>query len=157
MTTTPELIERPATVAPDHTATAPQAAAPEAATPQAGVRHEPAATRSVTVTPAVDIVEDAQGVTLRADLPGVAKAGLDLRVHEARLTIDARAELPDTAGLRVQHAEWHAPRYLRSFTVSPYLDTSRIDASLRDGLLTLRIPRRDEALPRKIEVGTGAA
>ncbi|AJK45723.1 Hsp20/alpha crystallin family protein [Burkholderia plantarii] len=152
MTTTPELIERPATVAPDHTATAPQAAAP-----QADVRREPAATRSVTVTPAVDIVEDAQGVTLHADLPGVSKAGLDLRVHEARLTIDAHAELPDTAGLRVQHAEWHAPRYLRSFTVSPYLDTSRIDASLRDGVLTLRIPRREEALPRKIEVGTGAA
>ncbi|QJP71200.1 Hsp20/alpha crystallin family protein [Burkholderia glumae] len=150
MTTTPELIERPAAVAPEPTAAAPQAAAPEAS-----ARREPA--RSLVVTPAVDIVEDAQGVTLRADLPGVEKAGLDLRVQDARLTIDARAELPETPGLREQHAEWHAPRYLRSFSLSPYLDTSRIDASLRDGVLTLRIARREEALPRKIEIGTGAA
>lgn len=146
MTTTPELIERPAAVAPEPTAAAPQAAAPEAS-----ARREPA--RSLVVTPAVDIVEDAQGVTLRADLPGVEKAGLDLRVQDARLTIDARAELPETPGLRVQHAEWHAPRYLRSFSLSPYLDTSRIDASLRDGVLTLRIARREEALPRKTEIG----
>ncbi|NIE86255.1 MULTISPECIES: Hsp20/alpha crystallin family protein [unclassified Burkholderia] len=142
MNTTSELIDRPAvadTAAPETT--------PASETPRRG----PA------VTPAVDIVEDSEGITLWADLPGVSKAGLDLRVHDNRLTIDAQVSLPQTEGLRVQHAEWRAPRYLRSFVVSPHFDTARIEANLRDGLLTLRIPRRAEALPRKIEVATGTA
>ncbi|WP_414449892.1 Hsp20/alpha crystallin family protein [Burkholderia sp. 22PA0099] len=141
MTTTPELIDRPAA-----DATAPA---------QPGAHDTPR--RGPSVTPSVDITEDAQGITLWADLPGVAKAGLDVRVHDGRLTIDAQADLPQTAGLRVQHAERRTPRYLRSFAVSPHFDTARIDANLRDGVLTLRIPRRAEALPRKIEIATGQA
>ncbi|WP_334016730.1 Hsp20/alpha crystallin family protein [Burkholderia gladioli] len=142
MNTTSELIDRPAVA---------DTAAPESTQASEASRRGPA------VTPAVDIVEDSEGITLWADLPGVSKAGLDLRVHDNRLTIDAQVSLPQTEGLRLQHAEWRAPRYLRSFVVSPHFDTARIEANLRDGLLTLRIPRRAEALPRKIEVATGTA
>ncbi|WP_186016815.1 Hsp20/alpha crystallin family protein [Burkholderia gladioli] len=142
MNTTSELIDRPAVA---------DTAAPESTQASEAPRRGP------TVTPAVDIVEDSEGITLWADLPGVSKAGLDLRVHDNRLTIDAQVSLPQTEGLRLQHAEWRAPRYLRSFVVSPHFDTARIEANLRDGLLTLRIPRRAEALPRKIEVATGTA
>ncbi|ATF84885.1 MULTISPECIES: Hsp20/alpha crystallin family protein [Burkholderia] len=142
MNTTSELIDRPAVA---------DTAAPESTQASEAPRRGPA------VTPAVDIVEDSEGITLWADLPGVSKAGLDLRVHDNRLTIDAQVSLPQTEGLRLQHAEWRAPRYLRSFVVSPHFDTARIEANLRDGLLTLRIPRRAEALPRKIEVATGTA
>ncbi len=138
MTTTPELIDRPAVA----DTPAPHAAAANPSQPR----------RGPTVAPAVDIAEDAHGITLWADLPGVAKEALEVRVHEGRLTIDAQAAMRQTEGLRAQHAEWRTPRYLRSFAVSPHLDTTRIEANLRDGVLTLRIPRRAEALPRKIEV-----
>lgn len=109
----------------------------------------------VTLTPAVDIYEDSQGVTLWADLPGVTKDKLDLKIHDSSLSIDAEAVVPTPANLRLQHAEVREPRFARTFTLSADFDTSRIEASLSDGVLKLAIPRRDEARPRRIEVRTG--
>src|ERR1700760_2632413 len=124
--------------------------------PSAATRtgNEPSA-RRMTVTPAVDIYEDSQGVTLWADLPGVTRDKLDVRVHDSNLAIEAEAVVPTPANLRLQHAEVREPRFARTFTLSPDFDTSKIEASLQDGVLKLTIPRRDEARPRKIEGRTG--
>lgn len=113
------------------------------------------APRRTTVTPLVDILEDAGGVTLLADLPGVQKEQLDVKVHDGNLSIEAQAMVPTPPGLRLQYAEVREPRFARSFMLSPDFDTSKIEASLQDGVLTLRIPRRDEARPRRIEVTAG--
>ena len=113
------------------------------------------ATRRITLTPAVDIYEDSQGVTLWADLPGVTKDKLDVKVHDSSLSIEAEAVVPTPANLRLQHAEVRQPHFARTFTLSPDFDTSRIEASLQDGVLKLTIPRRDEARPRRVEVRTG--
>lgn len=113
------------------------------------------AARRMTITPAVDIYEDTQGVTLWADLPGVTRDKLDVRVHDSSLVIEAEAVVPTPANLRLQHAEVREPRFTRTFTLSPDFDTSKIEASLQDGVLKLTIPRRDEARPRRIEVRTG--
>jgi HSP20 family molecular chaperone IbpA len=120
--------------------------------PQAATRA--AVDRRPTVTPAVDIVEDAHGITLWADLPGVAKENLDVKVHDGNLSIEAQATVASPAGLRLQHAEIRAPFFARAFSLSSDFDTTRIDANLQDGVLKLTIPRRDEARPRKIEVRT---
>ncbi|MPW23743.1 Hsp20 family protein [Paraburkholderia sp. CNPSo 3157] len=111
--------------------------------------------RRMTITPAVDIFEDGQAVTLWADLPGVTKDKLDIRVHDGNLSIEAEAVVPTPANLRLQHAEVREPRFARTFTLSPDFDTSKIEASLQDGVLKLTIPRREEARPRRIEVKTG--
>ncbi|SAK50705.1 heat shock protein Hsp20 [Caballeronia catudaia] len=111
--------------------------------------------RRATVTPAVDIVEDSHGITLWADLPGVPREKLDVKVHDARLTIEAEAELPVQGAVRVHHAELRAPRFARAFTVSEDFDTSKIDANLTNGVLKLTIPRREEARPRRVEVRAG--
>lgn len=110
--------------------------------------------RRMTLTPAVDIFEDSQGITLWADLPGVTKDKLDVKVHDGNLYIEAEAVVPTPAGLRLQHAEIREPRFARAFTLSADFDTSKIDANLQDGVLKLTIPRRDEARPRRIEVQT---
>ncbi|MEX3636277.1 Hsp20/alpha crystallin family protein [Paraburkholderia sp. BR14320] len=124
--------------------------------PSAVTRNESGSSaRRMTITPAVDIYEDTQGVTLWADLPGVTKEKLDVRVHDGNLTIEAEAVVPTPANLRLQHAEIREPRFARTFTLSPDFDTSKIEASLKDGVLKLTIPRRDEARPRRIEVRTG--
>lgn len=124
--------------------------------PSAVTRSESgAAARRMTITPAVDIYEDTRGVTLWADLPGVARDKLDVRVHDSSLAIEAEAVVPTPANLRLQHAEVREPRFARTFTLSPDFDTSKIEASLKDGVLKLTIPRRDEARPRRIEVRTG--
>ncbi|GJH20627.1 Hsp20/alpha crystallin family protein [Caballeronia novacaledonica] len=111
--------------------------------------------RRATVTPAVDIVEDSHGITLWADLPGVSREKLDVKVHDARLTIEAEAELPVQGAVRVHHAELRAPRFARAFTVSDDFDTAKIDADLTNGVLRLTIPRREEARPRRVEVRAG--
>lgn len=108
--------------------------------------------RRASVTPAVDIVEDSHGITLWADLPGVPREKLDVKVHDARLTIEAEAELPVQSAARVHHAELRAPRFARAFTVSDDFDTTKIDANLTNGVLRLTIPRREEARPRRVEV-----
>ncbi|AOJ90800.1 heat-shock protein [Burkholderia sp. MSMB0856] len=113
------------------------------------------ATRRITLTPAVDIFEGNQGVTLWADLPGVTKDKLDVKVHDSSLSIEAEAVVPTPANLRLQHAEVREPHFARTFTLSPDFDTSKIEANLQDGVLKLTIPRRDEARPRRIEVRTG--
>jgi HSP20 family molecular chaperone IbpA len=116
-------------------------------------RDEPSQ-RQVTLTPSVDIFENSQGVTLWADLPGVTKDRLDVKVHDGNLFIEAEAVVPTREGLRLQHAEIRQPHFARAFSLGADLDPSKIDANLKDGVLKLTIPRRDEARARRIEVRT---
>ncbi|ARP97170.1 Hsp20/alpha crystallin family protein [Bordetella genomosp. 13] len=111
--------------------------------------------RTATIVPPVDIFEDASGITLIADLPGVSKDRLDIRVQSERLFIEAEARVEVPANLQVFHTEVDQPRYRRAFNLSAELDTGAIDASLKDGVLTLRIPRAQAAQPRRIEVQVG--
>jgi HSP20 family molecular chaperone IbpA len=107
------------------------------------------------VLPAVDVYEDESGITLLADMPGVPKELLELKVEGDALSIEGqvRAQTPDN--LEAVYAEVRVPRYRRSFTLSRELDTSRIDANLKDGVLTLRIPKQVHAQPRRIDVQAG--
>jgi HSP20 family protein len=108
--------------------------------------------RRLTLTPAVDIIEDSHGITLWADLPGVSRDKLDVKVHDGRLYIEAEAVVPTPAGLRLHHAEIRAPHFARAFSLSEDFDTSKVDANLQGGVLKLSIPRREEARPRRIDV-----
>ena len=105
--------------------------------------------------PRVDVLEDDAGITLLADLPGVPKDQLELRVDGDALVIEGVMApfTPDT--LEPVHAEVRLPRYRRSFTLSRELDASRIEANLKDGVLTLRIPKLAHAQPRRISVQVG--
>ncbi len=102
--------------------------------------------------PLVDVVEDANGITLTADMPGAQKDTLAIDVNGDTLTIDATISLGESAGMQPVHAEVRAPRYRRSFTLSRELDLTHIDASLKDGVLNLRLPKLETARPRRIEV-----
>ena len=102
--------------------------------------------------PAVDIVEDAGGITLFADLPGVAREDLAIGVDGRGLTIEAPVRLGEPSALTPVYAEVRANHFRRSFELSSDLDTAKIDAGLRDGVLTLRIPKAEQAKPRRIDV-----
>jgi HSP20 family molecular chaperone IbpA len=91
-------------------------------------------------------------VTLLADLPGVTRERLEVSVHDGNLTIEAESAVPTPPNLHLSHAEVRAPYFSRQFAVSDDFDTSRIEANLKDGVLKLTIPRREEAKPRRIEV-----
>jgi HSP20 family molecular chaperone IbpA len=85
-------------------------------------------------------------------MPGVPKEQLELKVEGEALLIEGgvRPRTPD--GLEAIYAEVRAPSYRRSFTLSRELDTNRIEANLKDGVLRLRIPKQAHAQPRRIEV-----
>ena len=102
--------------------------------------------------PPVDIYEDAGGITLFADLPGVAREDLAVGVDGRSLTIEAPLKLGEANSLTPLYAEVRANHFRRSFELSSDLDTSKIDAGLRDGVLTLRIPKAEQAKPRRIDV-----
>lgn len=107
------------------------------------------------VLPAVDVFEDASGITLLADLPGVPKDQLEIKIEGDALLIEGGVQQQTPEGLEAVYAEVRVPRYRRSFTLSRELDTARIDASLKDGVLTLRIPKQAHAQPRRIAVISG--
>ena len=100
----------------------------------------------------MDIFEDADGITLLADMPGVDKAHLNLEVANDALTVEGEVKLDMPEGMEALYADVRSTRYRRSFALSGELETGEIDATLKDGVLRVRIPKRAEARPRKIEV-----
>ena len=102
--------------------------------------------------PLVDVIEDENGITLTADLPGVTKENLAIRVDADTLTIEGALTLGEAESVAPVYAEIRAAQYKRTFTLSRELDAALIAASINDGVLTLHIPKREQAKPRKIEV-----
>ena len=107
------------------------------------------------VLPAVDVFEDAAGITLLADMPGVPKEQLELKIEGDSLLVEGGVRPLTPEGLEAVYAEVRVPRYRRSFTLSRELDSARIEANLKDGVLTLRIPKQAHAQPRRIAVTSG--
>ncbi len=108
--------------------------------------------RELTLLPAVDIFEDPHQITVQAEMPGVSKEQLNIQADRDELVIEGDIHIDMPAGMAAVYADLHSTRYRRSFVLSGELDTERIDASLKDGVLTVRIPKRVEFRTRKIKV-----
>jgi len=105
--------------------------------------------------PPVDVVEDSAGITLYADLPGVTREALHLRVEDETLFIEGELGLKIPEGMESSHAEVGLPRYRRLFRLSKELDTDKVSAELKQGVLKLRIPKAEHAQPKRIQVSVG--
>jgi len=105
-----------------------------------------------TMLPPVDVVEDASGITLYADLPGVPKDKLHVRVDADVLSIEAEVKLPLVDNLEASHVEVDLPRFQRTFTLGQELDRDKVRAEFKNGVLKLEIPKSEQARPRKIEI-----
>lgn len=104
------------------------------------------------IVPPVDVFEDESGITLLADLPGVSRDRLGVRVDGDSLVVEATATTVQPENMQLVYGEAQYPSYRRQFTLSRELDASRIEASLKDGVLKLGIPKLEEAKPRRIDV-----
>jgi len=102
------------------------------------------------ITPPVDIYETTNGLVVTADLPGVAKEGLDVRVENNLLTI--RGKAAHVAPGDPVYREYGLVNFFRQFELNEKVDQSKISAELKHGVLTLNLPKAEEAKPRKIEV-----
>jgi len=106
----------------------------------------------IVLRPPADIFEDAEGITLQLDMPGVSKDRLEIQAEKSNLVIEGSAQIDMPQGMEALYAEVRSTLFRRSFTLSSELEAEKIDASLKDGVLTLRVPKRAELRPRKIEV-----
>ncbi|MFQ5731952.1 MAG: Hsp20/alpha crystallin family protein [Planctomycetaceae bacterium] len=104
------------------------------------------------IRPAVDVVKSAEAFTLSADLPGVGESDVDVTVEENVLRIRASAAAPQFEDASPLLSEYDACDYERRFTISDDVDRDHIDATLKDGVLTLTLPRLKSAGPVKIAI-----
>ena len=112
----------------------------------------PPARTEPALLPPVDVIEDSTGITLYADLPGVPKDRLQLRVEGDQLSIEAETVLPVPQGMDATHVEVGLSRYRRAFTLSKELDAEKVSAEMSHGVLRVRIPKAAHAPPRRIAV-----
>jgi HSP20 family molecular chaperone IbpA len=103
------------------------------------------------VTPPVDIYENGDGLVVKADLPGVAKDNLDVRVENGLLTIQTKPGQTPSGGAPI-YREYELVNFFRQFELSDKVDQQKISADLKHGVLTLKLPRAEEAKPKRIDV-----
>ena len=102
------------------------------------------------IAPETDLHETEQGWVLEADLPGVSREDLRIEVDEGVMTIEAEAR--SGAPGRFIHREFGPVVFRRRFQLGNQVNLDSIAAELKDGVLTLRLPKAEEAKPRKIDI-----
>jgi HSP20 family protein len=105
-------------------------------------------------TPAVDIFESDEHISLLADMPGVKAEDLKIDLRENVLTLSGHVVAPERSGESPVLREYGAGTYFRQFTLSEHIDQTKIDAKLTDGVLRLELPKGERAKPRQITVKT---
>ena len=103
-----------------------------------------------TLVPPVDIFENDEGLVVVADLPGVEKEALDVRVEKNILTI--KAAVNDAISVEPQYREYKLLSFFRQFQLSDSVDQDRIKAELKQGVLVLHLPKKEQAKPKQIAV-----
>lgn len=102
--------------------------------------------------PAVDIYESGEAVTLLADMPGVSKEGVEIKLEDGVLTLKGIAAEHQTKGRRELLREYEVGNFIRRFTISEAIDQGKINASISNGVLKVMLPKVKPPQPRKIEV-----
>jgi len=102
--------------------------------------------------PTADIFETDQSLTVVLEMPGVDKTGVEISVENDVLKIEGRIDFSKYSGLQPVYTEYNIGNYVRSFRVSSKIEQSKISAELKDGIVTLVLPKAPEAKARKIAV-----
>jgi len=118
--------------------------------PQGAVTREGTRNQERYITPAVDIYETPDGLTVLADLPGVNRDNLDVRVDNNVLTIRGMSQHVGTG--EPAYREYELVNFFRQFELGEKIEQSNISAELKHGVLTVNLPKAPEAKPRQIAV-----
>jgi HSP20 family protein len=103
--------------------------------------------------PTADIFETEEALTVALEMPGVSKDDVDVDIENGLLTVEGRIDFSKYEGLQPVYSEYNVGPYRRSFRISSRIDQERITAEMRDGVVTLTLPKAEEAKPRRINVG----
>lgn len=116
-------------------------------------RTEPAHKQSARIfRPLTDIVETADAIHVTLEMPGVAPENVDIELNKRVLSVHGRVEPATSDQYELVHAEYAEGDYERSFSLSEEFDPDKIEAKVQNGLLTLVLPRPENAKPKRIEV-----
>ena len=105
-----------------------------------------------TFVPTADIYEDRDSLKVTLEMPGVEKGNVEVRVEEGVLFVEGRLDLSKYRGLQPLYTEYNIGNYARSFRLSNAIDQDKIGAELKDGVLSLTLPKAEKAKPRTIQV-----
>jgi HSP20 family protein len=105
-----------------------------------------------TFVPTADIYEDRDSLKVVLEMPGFEKSNVDIRVEEGVLFVEGRLDLAKYRGLQPLYTEYNIGNYARSFRLSNAIDRDKIGAELKDGVLSLTLPKAEKAKPRTIQV-----
>jgi HSP20 family protein len=105
-----------------------------------------------TYMPDVDICETRDSLWLWADMPGVNKDAIEVKLADGVLSIEGRVAVKDYENLSPVYTEYNVGNYARRFSVSPDVDAERIKARMSNGVLELELPKAERAKPRRIDV-----
>jgi HSP20 family protein len=105
-----------------------------------------------TFVPTADIYEDRDSLKVILEMPGVEKGSVDVRVEEGVLYVQGKLDLTKYRGLQPLYTEYNIGNYSRSFRLSNAIDQDKIGAELKDGVLSLTLPKAEKAKPRAIRV-----
>jgi HSP20 family molecular chaperone IbpA len=108
--------------------------------------------RAPTFRPNVDVIESADAFMIQADVPGATAESIDVQVEGRTLTLRAAVAQRSRSGARQIIREYGVGDFERTFRLGDGVDTSNVGAELRNGVLTLRLPKAQAAQPRKISV-----
>lgn len=102
--------------------------------------------------PVTDIFETEQALTVVLEMPGVSKESVEVGVENDVITITGRIDSSKYEGLQPLYTEYNIGNYSRSFQISSKIEQERIEAELKDGVMTLVLPKAEKAMPRRISV-----
>jgi HSP20 family protein len=102
--------------------------------------------------PDADIYESEDVLTVILEMPGVARDNVKVGVEDGVLKVEGQLDLSKYQGLRPLYTEYNIGHYARRFQLSSKIDQNKITASMKDGVLSLTLPKVEEAKPRRIEV-----
>jgi HSP20 family protein len=102
--------------------------------------------------PAADIYESEDALTVVLEMPGVDKGNVDVRIEDGVLNVEGRLDFSKYQNLLPIYTEYNIGHYARSFRLSSKIDSTKIGAEMNDGVLSLVLPKVDEAKPRTIQV-----
>jgi HSP20 family protein len=102
--------------------------------------------------PTTDIFETEQALSLIVEMPGVDKSKVEISVEDGLLTIQGQIDFSKYEGMQPVYTEYNIGHYRRSFSLSNKIAQDKIAAEMQDGVLTLVLPKAEEAKPRRISI-----
>jgi len=102
--------------------------------------------------PAADIYEAPDALTVILEMPGVEKSNVAISVEDGVVSVEGRLDLSKYQGLQPLYTEYNIGHYSRSFRLSSKIDQSKIAAEMKDGVLSLQLPKVEQAKPRTIQI-----